>query len=48
MATYKIWGISIGVGAVILFGLLYWYQWSARALSEDEIEFYLSAIAAQT
>lgn len=48
MAIYKLWAVSIGVGAVILFGLLYWYQWSARTLSEDEIETYLSAIEAQT
>lgn len=48
MAPYKLWAVSIGVGAVIFFGLLYWYQWSAHKLSGGEIDAYLSTIEAQT
>jgi hypothetical protein len=47
MAFYRLLAVSISVGAVIFSGLLYWYQWSAHTLSDNEIDAYLSTIEAQ-
>lgn len=39
---------SIALSAVALIGMLYWYEWSARALTPSEVDAYMTTIEAQT
>lgn len=48
MTLWKLWTVSIGIGIISFAGLMYWYEWSARALSSGEIDAYVATIEAQT
>lgn len=39
--------IGLSAGVLIFFSMIYWYSWSASPLTQDEIDAYLDAIAAQ-
>lgn len=40
--------VSVAVGAALILASMYWYQWSARPLTSEEINRYIAAIEAQT
>ena len=48
MSSYKLLATSVGVAALMLLALMYWYQWSARALTLSEVDAYMATIEAQT
>tara|TARA_R110002072_G_scaffold37011_6_gene108692 strand:+ start:926 stop:1579 length:654 start_codon:yes stop_codon:yes gene_type:complete len=44
----KLLGLSLLIGGLCFAGLMFWYQWSARSLSPQEVERYMQTISAQT
>lgn len=48
MSPYKLLTLSVCLSVATLAGLMYWYQWSGRALTQPEVETYISTIGAQT
>ena len=41
-------GLSFAVGGAIILGLMYWYQWHAKPLTDVEVNGYMNRIEAQT
>lgn len=48
MTNYKMLAIFAGVTAGVFLCLMYWYQWSARPLTQSQVESYMSQIDAQS
>lgn len=48
MNNLRLWGVSLLVGVAAWAAMMYWYQWSARALTPAEANAYVERIAAQT
>ncbi len=48
MGSYKLFAASVGSALFILLSFMYWYQWSARVLTQSEVDAYMATIEAQT
>jgi len=48
MGRFKLFLLSLMAGVAAFLALIYWYQWSAKPLSSQEVETYIAKIDAQT
>ncbi len=48
MDSFRLLASSAGIAVFVLLALTYWYQWSARTLTQPEVDAYMATIEAQT